>query len=74
MCNLYSVTKSQQAIRDLVKAMRDLAGNMPPMPAVFPNRIAPVVRVGPDGVRELVMMKWGFPPRTFPAASPAVPT
>jgi len=23
MCNLYSVTKSQQAIRDLVKAIRD---------------------------------------------------
>jgi len=24
MCNLYSVTKSQQAVRDLVKAIRDL--------------------------------------------------
>ena len=27
MCNLYSMTKSQQAIRDLVKAMRDTTGN-----------------------------------------------
>jgi len=33
MCNLYSVTKSQQAIRDL-KAVRHLTGNMPPLPAV----------------------------------------
>ena len=58
MCNLYSVTKSQQAIRDLVKAIRDLTGNLPPLPAVFPNRMAPVVRTAPDGVRELLMMRW----------------
>jgi putative SOS response-associated peptidase YedK len=61
MCNLYSVTKSQQAIRDLVKVMRDLTGNMPPLSAVFPDKLAPVVRTAPDGVRELVMMRWGFP-------------
>jgi hypothetical protein len=30
MCNLYSVTKGQKAIIELVKAIRDLAGNMPP--------------------------------------------
>jgi len=53
MCNLYSVTKSQQVIRDLVKAIRDLTGNMPSLPAVFPNRMAPVVRTAPDGAREL---------------------
>src|SRR5882757_9105492 len=29
MCNLYSVTKSQQAVRDLMRAIRDLTGNMP---------------------------------------------
>ena len=33
MCNLYSMTKSQQAIRDLVKAIRDITGNMPSLPA-----------------------------------------
>ena len=62
MCNLYSITSSQAAIRQLVRAMRDLTGNLPPLPAVFPDRMAPVVRVAPDGVRELVMMRWGFPP------------
>ena len=34
MCNLYSMTKSQQAIRDLVNAMRDLTGNLPPLPPI----------------------------------------
>ncbi len=47
MCNLYSITKSQRAIRDLVKAIRDLTGNLQPLPAVFPNRMAPVVRTRP---------------------------
>jgi hypothetical protein len=37
MCNLYSLTKGQKAIIDLARAMRDLTGNLPPMPAVFPN-------------------------------------
>jgi hypothetical protein len=31
MRNLYSVTKSQQAVRDLVEAIQDLTGNMPPL-------------------------------------------
>jgi putative SOS response-associated peptidase YedK len=73
MCNLYSVTKGQQAIRDLVKAMRDLTGNMPSLPAVFPDKLAPVVRTAPDGVRELVMMRWGFPPPQFPVAKSTRP-
>ena len=62
MCNLYSLTKSQEAIRALVKAIRDQAGNLPPIPAIFPDALAPVVRTAKDGVRELAMMRWGFPP------------
>jgi len=34
MCNLYSVTKGQQAIRELVKAVRDLTDNLPLLPAL----------------------------------------
>lgn len=34
MCNLYSITKFQQAMRDLAKAMRDLTGNLPPLAAI----------------------------------------
>ena len=29
MCNLYSMTKGQQAIRELAHAMRDTTGNLP---------------------------------------------
>ncbi len=70
MCNLYSITKGQQAIRDLVKAIRDITGNMPPLPGVFPNRMAPIVRTTSDGVRELLMMRWGFPPPSIPGSKP----
>lgn len=62
MCNLYGVTKPQVAIRDVARAMVDGSGNLPPMPAVFPDQMAPVVMTRPsDGKRELLIMRWGFP-------------
>lgn len=32
MCNFYSLTKGQDAIRQLTEAMRDTTGNLPPFP------------------------------------------
>jgi putative SOS response-associated peptidase YedK len=61
MCNLYSVTKGQQAIREFTEAALDTTGNLPPMPAIFPDGMAPVVRNTSDGERELTMMRWGMP-------------
>ncbi len=61
MCNLYSITKSQDAIREFTKAIRDVAGNLPPMPGVFPDYMAPVVRNATDGIRELAKLRWGMP-------------
>jgi putative SOS response-associated peptidase YedK len=61
MCNLYSVTKGQAAVIAITRAMRDTAGNLPPLPGIFPDYMAPVVRNAPDGVRELAMMRWGMP-------------
>lgn len=61
MCNLYSVTKGQSAIRDLFAVKHDRAGNLPPLPAVFPDQMAPIIRVTDDGERELVMARWGMP-------------
>jgi len=61
LCNLYSVTTNQEAIRAFTRAMRDTTGNLPPMPGVFPDYLAPVVRNAPDGVRELAMLRWGMP-------------
>ena len=70
--NLCSVTTSQEAIRALAKAMgeyRDRTGNLEPLPAVFRDQMASVVRTAPDAARELVMMRW-VPPGL--SASPAV--
>jgi putative SOS response-associated peptidase YedK len=61
MCNLYSITKGQAAIIELARALRDITGNLPPMPGVFPDYLTPVVRNAPDGVRELAKLRWGMP-------------
>jgi putative SOS response-associated peptidase YedK len=61
MCNLYSVTSNQEAIRRLFRVGRDLTGNLPRLPGIFPDYMAPVVRVAADGERELTMMRWGMP-------------
>lgn len=69
MCNLYSLTKGQAAIIALTRAMRDTTGNLPPMPGVFPDYQAPIVRNAIDGVRELAMARWGMPgPRQYGGA------
>jgi putative SOS response-associated peptidase YedK len=61
MCNLYSITTNQAAIIALFRVMNRYVGNLPPMPGVFPDYPAPVVRnAGAD--RELAMMRWGMPP------------
>jgi putative SOS response-associated peptidase YedK len=72
VCNLYSVTKGQQAIRELANAMRDTTGNLPPMPGVFPDHAAPIVRTGSDGIRELTRARWGMPSPVFALAGKKV--
>jgi putative SOS response-associated peptidase YedK len=64
MCNLYAVTKGQQAIRELTRAMHDRTGNLPPLPGVFPDYAAPIVRTTPAG-REMAMARWGMPSPVF---------
>ena len=64
MCNLYSITKGQQAIRDLSRAMTDRTGNLPVLPGIFPDYRAPIVR-NQDGGRELTMARWGMPSPLF---------
>src|ERR1700692_2562838 len=67
MCNLYSITTNQAAIAGLFRVMNRYAGNLPPMPGVFPDYTAPVVRNAGDD-RELIMMRWGMPPPPRTAA------
>ena len=60
MCNLYSITTNQEAIRGLFRVMNRYVGNLAPMRGVFPDYPAPVVRnAGTE--REIVMMRWGMP-------------
>jgi putative SOS response-associated peptidase YedK len=64
MCNLYSLTKGQKAILDLARALIDRTGNLPPMPGIFPDYVAPIVRAR-DGERELALARWGMPSPAF---------
>lgn len=64
MCNRYSMTANQAAVRALTRAVHDSTGNLPPLPGIFPDYAAPIVRNGPDG-RELVMARWGMPSPAF---------
>ncbi len=53
MCNLYSQTKSQDAMRHVFDAMLeegeglvDRTGNLPPIPGIWPDYPAPIIRRG----------------------------
>jgi putative SOS response-associated peptidase YedK len=61
MCNLYSITTNQAAIIALFRVVNRYIGNLPPMPGVFPDYPAPVIR-NAGSEREMVLMRWGMPP------------
>ncbi len=60
MCNLYSMTRSREAMLRLFRVGDNRAAAIEPKPAIFPGYIAPVVRKATDGERELVNLNWGF--------------
>jgi putative SOS response-associated peptidase YedK len=60
-CNLYSITTNQAAIAALFRVVNRYVGNLAPMPGVFPDYPAPVVR-NAGAERELVLMRRGMPP------------
>ncbi|WP_050401591.1 SOS response-associated peptidase [Bradyrhizobium embrapense] len=60
MCNLYSITTNQAAIAALFRVVNRYVGNLAPMPGVFPNYKAPIVRNAAEG-RELATARWGMP-------------
>src|SRR3712207_4637400 len=70
MCNLYSLTRSPEEIRRLFGVTRDRTGNLPSLPGIFPDQLAPVIRTAPDGEREMIMRQWGFPPPANLATRP----
>lgn len=64
MCNLYSMTKPQAAVRATFRVTRDLTGNLPPLTGIFPDYPAPIMRVT-GGDREMTMARWGMPSPVF---------
>ena len=64
MCNLYSHTSPQSYVRELARTLRDITGNQPPLPGIFPDYMAPIARNN-QGERELAMARWGMPSPVF---------
>jgi putative SOS response-associated peptidase YedK len=62
MCNLYSQARSRDEIRRLFRVERDLTDDLPPQLSIYPDQMAPIIRVDDDGTRVLQQMRWGFPP------------
>lgn len=61
MCNLYNVTTAPEAMRQFARTVRDLSGFNEPSRDIYPSTLAPVVRVGTDGQREIVPLTSGMP-------------
>ena len=61
MCNLYSMTTNREALRRISEAMNDKVGNLPELPGIYPDYLAPIVRLDPAGAREIVLARWGLP-------------
>jgi hypothetical protein len=51
VCNLYSITTNQEAIGRLFRVMNRYVGNLAPMPGVFPDYLAPVMRTPEPNAR-----------------------
>jgi putative SOS response-associated peptidase YedK len=60
MCNLYSVRTSRAALARKFRLSDNRIEAFDPLPAIFPGHMAPIVKQGTDGERELVMRSWGF--------------
>ena len=63
MCNLYSMTTNQDAMRRLFSAV-DKLGNQPPLPGIFPDMEVPIV-TGPGSDRNVVRARWGWSKAKF---------
>ena len=61
MCNLYRMTSAADAIAQLFAPLDTGGANVPPLHEIFPDYVAPVIVAG-DQRRQLVSMRWGWPP------------
>jgi putative SOS response-associated peptidase YedK len=79
MCNLYALTKGQQALRDLARALelgavQDRLGNLPVLSGLYPDAEAPIIGLARgDGQQDsggplLGLARWGMPSPAFALA------
>src|SRR3954467_8071218 len=64
MCNLYSMTKTKDAMRQLPMAFDDRGLNLPSLPGIYPDYAAPIIRNNGGTTaagRDLTMARWGMP-------------
>ena len=63
MCNLYSQTRAQEAMRQLFqhRGWTDRTGNLEPGD-IYPDQLAPIIRNAADGGLELVKAASSLPP------------
>jgi putative SOS response-associated peptidase YedK len=60
MCNLYSVRTSRAALARKFRLSDNRMAAFETLPAIFPGRMAPIIKQADDGERELVIRSWGF--------------
>ncbi len=61
VCNLYSLNKNKNTVATMFRVPHNRTVHIDPLPGIFPNYTAPVVRHAADGEREMALMSWGFP-------------
>jgi putative SOS response-associated peptidase YedK len=72
MCNVYSMTKGQEAIRSSPRCCGTRPATFRRFREIFPDYPAPIVRNSPEG-RELVMARWACHPQ-HSRSSERIPT
>src|SRR5918993_984773 len=70
MCGRYDNVIARHAMQDLFGAARLPDSNFPPRYNIAPAQDVPIVRIGPDGTREVVMARWGLIPFWMRAKPP----
>lgn len=64
MCNLYSMNRTREEVVKLAGALSDLTSNQPPLPGLFPDYAAPIVRIE-RGEKIVASARWGLPSPAF---------
>jgi putative SOS response-associated peptidase YedK len=73
MCTLYSINSDGNVVATTFRTLRPpRQGWAGPPGEVFPDRMGPVIRLDREGNRELLDMRWGFPPPPNVGRQPVV--